>query len=283
MNFLLIIEQFTVGGKIIIGFFLAILLMILFSFALKMAEIVYVIKYRKPFYVHFPFFLRSLNQEQKRTLINGFSFYNRLIPKQQRYFEHRVASFIKDKQFVGREELYITEEMKVLISATAMMLTFGFRDFYIGLISNVFIYPDAFYSTTNEEYHKGEFNPRLQALVLSWKDFKRGFDIEGDNLNLGIHEFTHAIHLNSLKERDVSSTLFSDSFKELTELLSSEKSLRKELIDSKYFRDYAYTNQFEFVAVIIENFIETPKEFQSQFPEVYNKVKQMLNFNFAGY
>ena len=119
--------------------------------------------------------------------------------------------------------------------------------------------------------------------MLSWKDFKKGFAIDNDNLNLGIHEFAHAIHLNSIKERDVSSTIFSDSFKELTTLLSNEEALRKDLIASKYFRDYAYTNQFEFIAVIIETFIETPDEFKSLFPEIYDKTKQMLNFNFAGY
>jgi len=46
---------------------------------------------------------------------------------------------------------------------------------------------------------------------------------------------------------------------------------------------FKVTNQYEFIAVIIENFIETPQEFKSQFPEVYSKVKQMLNFDFAGY
>ena len=41
--------------------------------------------------------------------------------------------------------------------------------------------------------------------------------------------------------------------------------------------------KFEFLAVIIESFIETPNEFKSQFPKVYFEIRQMLNFNFAGY
>jgi len=65
--------------------------------------------------------------------------------------------------------------------------------------------------------------------------------------------------------------------------LSKNEPLRKDLIASKYFRDYAFTNQFEFFAVIVETFIETPKLFKSQFPNIYNKTKQILNFNFAGY
>ena len=280
---LILIEQFSLGGKIIIGVFFCVLLVMLFSFVLKMLEMGYVMRHKKPFFVHSPFFLKKLKPNQKFILEQQFKFYNKLTPKHKIYFEHRVASFIIDKHFIGRDNLHVTEEMKVLISATAVMLTFGFRDFYIGLINKIFIYPEEFYSNMNQDYHKGEFNPRLETLVLSWKDFKNGFEIEKDKLNLGIHEFAHAIHLNSMKERDVSSTIFSDSFKELTELLANTETLRKDLINSEYFREYAYTNQYEFLAVIIESFIESPEDFKTQFPEIYSKTKQMLNFNFAGY
>lgn len=283
MKSIILIEQLTTGGKIVIGIFFLFLLGMLINYALKMVELSYVMRRKKPFFIHVPFFLRKLDSGKKSILSKQFRFYNKLMPKHQRVFEHRVASFIKDKDFIGRSGLEITEEMKVLISATAVMLTFGFRDFYIGLLDRIFIYPDEFYSRANEEYHKGEFNPKLKTLVLSWKDFKNGFENQHDKINLGIHEFAHAIHLNSMKERDISSTIFSDSFKELTDLLKNKEQLRKALIASKYFREYAYTNQFEFLAVVIETFIESPDEFKSQFPEVYNKTKQMLNFDFAGY
>ena len=270
------------GSLIVLGICFAALLGMIFYFVFRMVELAYVMLKKKPLYVHFYRRLRSLTPNQK-VILEQFSFYDKLLPKEQRFFEHRVASFIIDKRFIGREGLIINDEVKVLISSTAVMLTFGFRDFYIGLIDKIFIYPDAFYSRMNDDYHKGEFNPQLEALVLSWKHFLKGYDKDDDNINLGIHEFTHAIHLNSIKERDISSTIFGDTFKELINLLTQDKSLRTNLVNSNYFRDYAYTNQYEFLAVIIENFIETPSEFRSQFPRVYNKTKQMLNFNFVGY
>tara|TARA_R110000868_G_scaffold720_1_gene5197 strand:- start:17079 stop:17825 length:747 start_codon:yes stop_codon:yes gene_type:complete len=248
-----------------------------------MLEMVYVLRRKKPFFVHLYLFFRKLNLEQKSILENQFSFYNKLDKKHKMYFEHRVTSFINDKDFIGRNGIKISDEIKVLISSTAVMLTFGFRDFYIGLINKIIIYPEKFYSKISNEYHKGEFNPKLKTLVISWEDFKMGYQLSKDNINLGIHEFIHAIHLNSLNERDISSTIFSDSFHELTEMLAHHKTLREQLIASKYIRKYAFTNQFEFLAVIIESFIETPQEFKSHFPKVYFKIRQMLNFNFAGY
>ena len=283
MTAFILIEQITTGGKIVLGIFIVFLLGMLLNFALKMVELSYVMRRKKPFFIHPILFLKKLDMDKKTILKQQFKFYNKLMPKHQRIFEHRVASFIKDKDFIGREGLQVSEEMKTLISATAVMLTFGFRDFYIGLLDKIFIYPSEFYSLAREEFHKGEFNPKLKTLVLSWKDFRKGFDDCHDNVNLGIHEFAHAIHLNSMKERDISSTIFSDSFKELTDLISNKEQLRKAMISSKYFREYAYTNQFEFLAVVIESFIESPEEFKTQFPEVYDKTKQMLNFDFAGY
>jgi Mlc titration factor MtfA (ptsG expression regulator) len=263
----------------VIAVFLTALFGLMLYFGFRMVEMLYVMKKRKPLYIHFYLSKKKLSQNQL-VILKNFSFYDRLKDKEQVYFEHRVANFIKDKTFIGRDGLSVSDEHKVLISATAVMLTFGFRDYFIGLIDKIFVYPKAFYSTINEEHHKGEFNPKLKALVLSWEDFLKGHIIGNDNLNVGIHEFAHAIHLNSIKERDVSSTIFKDSFKELTDLLSNDKPLRDKLIQSKYFRDYAYTNQFEFVAVLIEYFIESPQEFQSNFPRIYDKVKQMLNFNY---
>lgn len=276
------VESFSMGSKTLLGMLFAVLIYIILYYGFKMIEMGYVLKHKKPLYNHFYIYLRKLNSKQKSILKSEFSFYKKLPDKQKKYFEHRTASFIKDKDFIGRGNA-ITDNMKVLISATAVMLTFGFRDFYIGLISKIVVYPNKFYSNTNKAYHKGEFNPKLKTLVLSWEDFKEGYNVDNDNLNLGIHEITHAIHLNSIKERDVSSTVFSDSFKELSNLLSSNESLRSSLMASPYFRKYAYTNQFEFLAVAIENFIETPQEFKSQFPQVYYKIRQMLNFNIKGY
>ena len=131
--------------------------------------------------------------------------------------------------------------------------------------------------------HKGEFNPRLKTLVFSWEDFMKGNLIEDDNINLGIHEFTHVIQINSYKKKDVNSLIFKQEFKTLKRLIQKDKKIKEKLITSEYFRKYAFENQYEFIAVLIENFIETPEEFKAEFPKIYDKIKTMLNFNFLQY
>jgi len=248
----------------------------------EMANVEYFKK--RLFYNHFYVYKKGLTNEEKSILRQKIKFYNKLSQKHKSYFEHRVNKTIDRIEFVGKQ-VEVSTEMKVVISATLVKLTFGLRDYQISSVERILIYPEAFYSQTNKTYHKGEFNLGYRALVLSWKDVLHGYQIEDDNLNLAVHEFIHAIHFYymNVRSRSTSAAIFIDSFYELTQDLDANRNLKERLVSSRYLRDYAFTNQFEFLAVIIETFIETPQEFKSQFPEIYNKVKGMLNFNFAGY
>lgn len=263
-------------GVVIIALFISYRLIRIFQFY-------YAKWFKKQLFTHTYLKINKLDSSEYSILNNEHSFFRKLSNKHQRYFEHRVATFIKETEFIGKQDLVVTEQMKVLIAATSVMLTFGFRKYLLDIIKVVILYPEPYYSQINEAYHKGETNPQLKAIVFSWEDFKMGYNIGDDNLNLGVHEFGHAIHLNAFSNNDMSSIVFSQGFQDLITYLQNHKHIRENLINSKYFRTYAYTNHFEFFAVLLENFIETPLEFKTQFPELYKYMRTMLNFKFAGY
>ena len=263
-------------GIVLIGLFIIYRLMKIFQFY-------YASIYKKPVFTKRYFRLNNLSLIQLELLKNKHAFFRDLAGKEQLQFEHRVSKFIQTNTFIGKEDLVVTDEMKVAIAATATMLSFGFKKYQLDIVETVIIYPNAYFSQINKTFHKGEVNPRLKTIVFSWEDFQHGYNVGDDNLNLGIHEFGHAIHLNASKNSDISSLIFNQGFNRLTTYLQDHESVRQNLIASKYFRAYAYTNQYEFFAVLLENFIETPSEFKSQFPELYKCMKQMLNFKFAGY
>lgn len=267
----------------LLAYLLAIaLILIIGFFSLKTLDFLYVMVFNRPLYVHFYFKTHKISRSDEDFLKKNFPFYNKLSKRQQRFFQHRLVDFIEDKDFEGRDEMEITQEVKLLIGATAVMLTFGMRNFYLGILQKIIVYPHSFYSNTSGHEHKGEFNPLMKVLVLSWEDFQQGFADERDNLNLGIHEFTHVLQMNSKKFRSVGASIFLDANRQLEDFLK-EKEMRQKLLDSHYFRNYAYTNQFEFLAVLVEYFIESPEEFREKFPKFYFKIREMLNFNFAGY
>lgn len=234
-------------------------------------------------FTHFYVRKKKLSKQQKQILEEHVPFYQQLDVEHQEYFEHRLVVFIRNYEFIGRENLVITAGTRILIGASYVMLTFGNRKFISDAFDRVIVYPDIFSSRLNQQKHKGEFNPKYKVVVFSWKHFLKGNAIEDDNLNLGIHEFTHVLHINSIQNKDVNSLVFRREYRKLMNYIQDNKAVKKELIESDYFRDYAFENQYEFMAVLLENFIETPDEFKLKFPEIYRRIKRMLNFNFLNY
>ncbi len=85
------------------------------------------------------------------------------------------------------------------------------------------------------------------------------------------------MYFHGLKGRDQSSIIFADSYDKIIAYLKRPDVL-KGLVESNYFRIYAYTNQAEFVAVVLEHFFETPLQFKKEHPELFTNVAAMINF-----
>lgn len=81
--------------------------------------------FNKPLYLYLYPFPKKLTPTQKQILENEFPFYKKLSIKKRIYFEHRAKRFLNHYQFVGIEQLWITDEMKIIIAGTYILLTFG--------------------------------------------------------------------------------------------------------------------------------------------------------------
>ncbi|MES2238792.1 MAG: zinc-dependent peptidase [Bacteroidota bacterium] len=244
----------------------AILLIIIFKIVIK------------PIYLYY--FLRKLKLSTSDCIFleNNFSFYKKLSEGKKIFFNYRVATFMNKYQIIGQGGFVITDEVRLLLAATFVMLTFGMKNYLIDNFNKIIIYSENYYSLITKQYHKGEFNPALKAIVFSWKDFKEGLRFENDNLNLGLHEFAHAVYFHGLNSSDESSLVFSNFYTKIQEYLV-RPNIMHQLVMSNYFRIYAYTNQAEFLAVVLEHFFETPHIFKEEFPELFAYVKDMINFD----
>jgi Mlc titration factor MtfA (ptsG expression regulator) len=257
----------VVVGVVILGYF-----------SIMFVEPLYVLIFGKTLCIRWYPFRKKIKLSQRNILKQEFSFYQQLSVKRQQMFDHRVTCFMARYKFIGNGGFVLTDQCRVLIAATYVMLTFGMRHYLIDAFSKIIIYPQPYFSTITQEYHKGEFNPGMKILVFSWSDFQEGFRYENDNINLGLHEFSHALYFHGLKSRDQSSIVFADAYNKM-QIYLTETDVLSRLVNSDYFRIYAYTNQLEFLAVIFEHFFESPKLFKRQFPELYNYVSEMINFD----
>jgi MtfA peptidase len=247
-----------------------------FMFIMSVLDDISIAIFHKPLYIHLYLRPKKIAQEEEFFLRQKFPFYQKLSEKHKVYFHHRLAAFKEKYPFIPREDFVIDREMQTLVAGTYVMLTFGMRRYLIDSFDKIIIYPEEYYSSHTDQYHKGEFNPRMKAVVFSWKDFTAGYEIDNDNLNLGIHEFSHVVHHHSLRSNDGSSLAFRKHYERLQKEVNYPPN-RQKLIDSDYFRIYAFTNQYEFISVIIEHYFETPNEFKTQFPILFDHVSKLLN------
>lgn len=254
--------------------FIVLTILILFKLVI---EPIYMIIFKKPIYIHYYPFPNKLTSVQQSILRKEFAFYSRLTEKRKIYFEHRVATFLSRYQFFGKGMSVENDELKMIVAGTYIMLTFGMRQYLTSVFNKIIIYPNVYYSTVNEEYHKGEFNPKLKTVVFSWDDFLSGHQITNNNINLGLHEFTHALHIGSRKRFYSSDVIFIDEFNAILDYLQ-DADFRQKMLNDNYFRNYAYENQFEFLAVLLEHFFETPEDFKRFYPELFEHVRRMINF-----
>ncbi len=225
------------------------------------------IKYQGQHVLPFP-------KESKEILRKYFDYYQNLNSEQRLSFEKKVHQFMRLKQFIPRGIDSVTLEMKTLISACAVQLTFGLPYVFLRHFKRILVYPDNYYSTINHNYHKGEVNPRYGIIVMSWKAFVQGY-YKKQGINLGLHEMAHALHLENMILNDEFDFLDSTILKDWSKLAKIEMVKIKN--GTSFFRSYGGSNEHEFFAVAVENFFERPREFKARVPEAYRVLSQLLN------
>ncbi|WP_297335720.1 zinc-dependent peptidase [Algoriphagus sp.] len=222
-------------------------------------------------------FRYRLSHSEIETLQNLSRYYQVLKPEHQKEFRGKLSYILTTKKFIPRGGLTeITSEMKILIGATIVQVTFGLPRVSLSHFSKILVYPDRYISTISQAYHRGEVNPRLGIIVLSWPCFIEGFIDETDGINLGIHEVAHALKLeNRIRSNDEFNFLNPQLWRSYEELAQREMNLIQ-TGGSDFFRKRGAENEHEFFAVALENFFERPEQFKAKKPELYSVLVNLL-------
>ncbi len=208
----------------------------------------------------------------KEILQRYFLHYRNLSEVDKRKFEQRVTTFIYGKEFVARGYDGVSNEMRVLVAASAVQLTFGLPNIYLRHFRRILIYPDNYYSNITKRYHKGEVNPAFRIIVLSWKNFVEGYLDATNAINLGLHEMAHALRLENIIRND-EYQFFDPELLEQFDAWAHKVCGENEVL---FFRAYACTTTHEFFSVAVENFFERPVEFKQTLPELYSILSRLL-------
>jgi hypothetical protein len=138
----------------------------------------------------------------------------------------------------------------------------------------IIIHPKKFLNKPTQQLFKGETN--LQGYIqLSWLSFINGYKDRNDNVNLGIHEFSHALRFNSIRgnEQDYYTKYFflmwlGTAYEAFYHIKQGKESI---------FRNYGGANINEFISVCFEHYFESPQQIKEAYPHLYYNTAILLN------
>ncbi len=222
----------------------------------------------------------GLTAEQlKQIYASSFGYYLTLSEEYKNLFVARCRRFISEKTITGAGGFKVTSEVRALVAASAVQLTLGLETWELSYFDNIVLYPSVFASPAGNLQFKGETNT-AGYIKLSWQSFIQGYHIADDNLNLGLHEFSHALRFNDIKGsgQDYFFEHYFNSW--LASAYEAYNDIRNGR--STVFRKYGGANLSEFTSVCIEHFFESPEEIRARYPLLYYSTAVLLNQETVG-
>lgn len=220
--------------------------------------------------------LRRMKKLMPALLLEHSAYYRKLNLKERTHFEERVLRFIATKHFYRFDtKAKTTDEMQILIAAAAMQITFGYSEEYdYETFRRIAISDKDYISSKTMKMHQGETNPGKSLIAFSWERFMFGIKNPHDSINLGLHEFAHALFVNNV--HGFTNHSFKKAIGKWHKIVNK---IIEEGTADDFFRRYAFVNKMEFFAVSMEYFFENPQAFESHLPELYGVMCELLNQN----
>lgn len=205
-----------------------------------------------------------------------FQYFNLLNSEEQDSFVLRSINIKERLKINAVDDLMVSENVKMLVSASFTQITFGYDQFHLDNFDKVFLHQSTFFSNWINRDVKG-LTYAEGRIDWSWDDFIKGYMFDNDKINLALHELAHALQIEALEKK----ALLNNEYKAWQITAHKEIESMKLHPDQAYFRHYASTNMNEFFAVSVECFFEDAISFRQKRPLLYSALVKLLNQDIA--
>ena len=205
------------------------------------------------------------------------AYFSALDEEQKERFRQLVKIFLDETRITGiRTD--VDETTRVLVAASAIIPIFSFDQWEYTWLGEVLIYPGSF----NENYGTDQSNilgmvgagHLTGVMILSKPSLIAGFDLVNDKRNVGIHEFAHLLDRGDGSIDGIPPGVPADLSCQWIQWVAEELSNPPE--DPTHINPYAYTNEAEYFAVLVEYFFEAPDVLKKKNPELYAMLEKMI-------
>lgn len=232
---------------------------------------------RRPSVAYLTYKGKDLNfytDEITAVLNKRFPYFTKLSTSEKHRFLQRHKKFMSQKIFRIYDKSGF-KEMPILISATAIQLSFGLEEYLLAHYKNISIFPQEFLGV-EPHIRFLEGNVSGNTINISWKHYLKGYENVANGQNVGLHEMAHAYYCQNMICEDDKDHKFVSSYGSFDKI--SDTVFRTEISSAqKLYSDYGLKNLQEFWAESIEIFFERPTALKEQYPELYETMSVLLN------
>jgi Mlc titration factor MtfA (ptsG expression regulator) len=192
--------------------------------------------------------------------------YRRLPGAHRQAFERQLQIFVSETRVTG-VEMEVTDDLRVLVAASAVSLTAGWPAYTWDQTSEVLLYPSDF--DHDYQFGSGIAGQAHQwgVVILSIPALHRGFDVPEEGHHVGYHEFAHLLDLSRGSFDGVPSYLGMRATDDWLALVDRER-VRLRRGDS-IIDPYALSGMVEFFPTTVEAFLQRPESLRRHHPELY--------------
>lgn len=203
----------------------------------------------------------------ENQLVVMLPFYKHLDSVEKKRFRDRVMLWIRAKEHLLQGLKVFPEDVKNLIAAYGVMMTFGTEKYLLQPYERLVLYPHPFPSPNFQFLHNSEINDEDGVVIFNAHPLMNGINNPRQHYNLILHEYSHAFIMN-YPEHDF------PSFAEKKQRLEEIRGINLETIEKTIGLPDIDIRQ-----VAVEHFFITPVRFNEILPDEYQRLCEIFNMN----
>ena len=203
----------------------------------------------------------------RRLLEERYDHYSRLPTSLRGRFEDDLRIFLAEKRVTG-VGVDASEELRLLVAASAVTLTLGWPDAEWDQLGEVLLYPQGFDRDYSFEHADlaGEAHA-WGTVILSVPTLLESFAYPDDGYHVGLHEFAHLLDVEQTRFDGIPAGIDERRGREWYSLV--EREIERIRRGKSALDPYGAEAPAEFFAVAVEAFFEIPQELRGRHREVY--------------
>ncbi len=211
----------------------------------------------------------EMDEQIKRLLIKYSTFYEGLSLENKKRFRDRVCLYSMANEFIPKGIEEIPSDLKAIVAASVVQLTFGREDFLLNKFERVILYLQAFPSPQfPETFHASEIFEEDGVMLFSVEHLNLGFKNPKQYFNVGLHEYAK-VFLQSYPLLDYPD-LAATHWEELEKISGFSKATIEKFMGLE---------TDELLAVSINYFHSFPQAFKTQLPALFAQYSSIFNLD----